>query len=176
MTRTISTAAFGILGLFLAGCGSSDSPPPASTASAPGAAKQGGGSSGGPTGPSPELMKGMTSGDYKNATDNAKFDANGKPIPPKDAKETKTDAVVLTEDEIKRINELPDPADRALALAQKVCLVNEEEDGKPVHLGTASMGVPYKEVIKGKTVFLCCKGCLNALKKDPDKYLAKLPK
>ena len=37
-----------------------------------------------------------------------------------------------------------------------------------------SMGDPVKVVVKGQTVFLCCSGCEDAIKKDPDKYLAKL--
>jgi YHS domain-containing protein len=28
--------------------------------------------------------------------------------------------------------------------------------------------------VKGKTVFLCCPDCKEAIMKDPDKYLAKL--
>ena len=36
------------------------------------------------------------------------------------------------------------------------------------------MGVPYKVTLKGRTVFLCCVGCEEKLKKNADKYLAKL--
>ena len=36
------------------------------------------------------------------------------------------------------------------------------------------MGAPFKTTVKGQTVFLCCDGCEEAIKKDPDKYLAKL--
>jgi YHS domain-containing protein len=61
--------------------------------------------------------------------------------------------------------ELPE-ADRALAQKQKVCPVSGEPLG--------SMGKPVKVEIKGRTVFLCCGGCEADLKKDPDKYLAKL--
>jgi YHS domain-containing protein len=61
--------------------------------------------------------------------------------------------------------ELPE-ADRALAEKQKVCPVSGEPLG--------SMGKPVKITVKGKTVFLCCSGCEPAIKKDPDKYLAKL--
>ena len=57
-------------------------------------------------------------------------------------------------------------ADRAAAEKQQVCPVT----GKP--LGT--MGKPYKVEVKGQTVFLCCDGCEEELKTDPDKYLAKL--
>ena len=33
-------------------------------------------------------------------------------------------------------------------------------------------GDPYKTTVKGQTIFLCCEGCEEKLKKDPDKYLA----
>jgi len=61
--------------------------------------------------------------------------------------------------------ELPE-ADRVLAEKQKVCPVSGEPLG--------SMGKPIKVEVKGRTVFLCCEGCEADLKKDPDKYLAKL--
>src|SRR5262249_33810342 len=131
-------------------------------------------------GPSPEMLKAMQTDSYRKATFEAKYDANGKPIvrdadAGKDTASSKTVAVTLSPDEIKQIEKLPVPADRQLALAQKICLVSEDEDTKqPVHLGT--MGMPFKTTIKGKTVFLCCDGCLSDLKKDPDKYLVKLPK
>jgi hypothetical protein len=57
-------------------------------------------------------------------------------------------------------------ADRALAEKQKVCPVTGEPLG--------SMGAPVKITVKDRTVFLCCSGCEAAIKKDPDKYLAKL--
>ena len=56
--------------------------------------------------------------------------------------------------------------DRALIAKQKVCPVTGAELG--------SMGDPVKVVVKGQTVFLCCSGCEDAIKKDPDKYLAEL--
>jgi YHS domain-containing protein len=65
------------------------------------------------------------------------------------------------------VAELPE-ADRALALKQKICPVSDEPLG--------SMGKPVKLEIKGRTVFLCCGGCEEDFKKDPDKYLAKLDK
>jgi len=58
------------------------------------------------------------------------------------------------------------PEDRSAAERQGVCPV---EGGK---LG--SMGQPVKTTVKGQTVFLCCDGCEPELKKNPDKYLAKL--
>jgi YHS domain-containing protein len=58
------------------------------------------------------------------------------------------------------------PEDRALAEKQKTCPVSG------ALLGT--MDMPYKMTVKGKDVFLCCKGCEGEIEKDPDKYLAKL--
>jgi YHS domain-containing protein len=195
MTRVTLAMTLG-LGLSLAGCGQSTEPVsdngapapsgPDVAAKGPGAnlkgdgapkGKGGGGGGGGRTGPSPELLAGMMSDEYRKAS----VGPDGKAIPPPDSKtktaepaKAKAEAVVLSEEEIKAINELPDPADREAALAQKICAVNVDEDGKPVHLG--AMGAPVKEVVKGKTVYLCCKGCIDDLKKDPDKYLAKIAK
>ena len=38
------------------------------------------------------------------------------------------------------------------------------------------MGKPYKVIIKGRTFFLCCKGCEAELRAHLDKYLKKLEK
>ncbi|WP_422922907.1 heavy metal-binding domain-containing protein [Singulisphaera sp. PoT] len=58
------------------------------------------------------------------------------------------------------------PADRALSLAQKICPVT----GKPL----GSMGTPVHLDVKGRGLLICCEGCTDALKSNPDKYLAKL--
>lgn len=58
------------------------------------------------------------------------------------------------------------PVDRAAAEKQKTCPVS----GGPL----GAMGMPIKLTVKGREVFLCCQGCEDAIKKDPDKYLAKL--
>ena len=58
------------------------------------------------------------------------------------------------------------PQDQALADAQKICPVSDEEFG--------SMGPPVKELVKGEPVFLCCKKCIKELHSDEDKYLAKV--
>jgi hypothetical protein len=55
--------------------------------------------------------------------------------------------------------------DRKLAEAQKWCAVETDD-----RLG--SMGVPVKVLIKDQPVFLCCKGCVDKAKADPDKTLA----
>jgi YHS domain-containing protein len=56
--------------------------------------------------------------------------------------------------------------DRQLAEKQHVCPVSGEVLG--------SMGKPYKVSAEGKTVFLCCEGCLQQFKDNPEKYLAKI--
>jgi YHS domain-containing protein len=58
------------------------------------------------------------------------------------------------------------PEDRAAAEKQKTCPVS----GDPL----GSMGAPYKVTVEGRDVFLCCAGCEDAIKEDPEKYLAKL--
>ena len=58
------------------------------------------------------------------------------------------------------------PADRELAMAQKVCPITG--------LALGSMGVPVKIDVHGRTVFLCCKGCEETVKNDPDAVLKKL--
>jgi hypothetical protein len=99
---------------------------------------------------------------------NSKDGATETPADPKTA------AAALSTEEIATINEMPDQSDAKLALAQMVCPVGEDEEGKPNHLG--SMGKPIKEVVDGKTVFLCCKGCVEDFKADAKKYLSKLGK
>jgi YHS domain-containing protein len=59
-------------------------------------------------------------------------------------------------------------ADKALVARQKVCPVTNQ----PLD----SMGGPVKVVVNGRTVFVCCEGCEPALRKNPEKYLAKLPR
>jgi hypothetical protein len=59
------------------------------------------------------------------------------------------------------------PADRALAARQKVCPVT----GEPLD----SMGGPVRVVVAGRTVFVCCEGCVAPLRAAPEKYLPKLP-
>jgi YHS domain-containing protein len=57
-------------------------------------------------------------------------------------------------------------ADRALALAQKICPVSDEPLG--------AMGTPIKVTVGDRDVFLCCEGCKESFESEPDKYLAKL--
>lgn len=69
------------------------------------------------------------------------------------------------EDVRQALAELPE-AERAVAERQRVCPVTGELLG--------SMGKPYKVTVKDQTFYLCCSGCEDELKKDPDKFLAKL--
>jgi Cu(I)/Ag(I) efflux system membrane fusion protein len=57
--------------------------------------------------------------------------------------------------------------DGQLAAKQKICPVTDE----PLD----SMGGPVRVEVAGRVVFICCKGCEAALRKNPAKYLAKLP-
>jgi len=57
-------------------------------------------------------------------------------------------------------------ADRALAQKQRVCPVSGEVLGEH--------GKPVKVIVKEQVMFLCCPACEEAVKKNPDKYLARL--
>ena len=57
-------------------------------------------------------------------------------------------------------------ADEVAIARQRLCPVSGKKLG--------SMGRPVKSIIGGKPVFVCCKGCTNALKGNPKKYLARL--
>lgn len=60
-------------------------------------------------------------------------------------------------------------ADEALVKAQGYCAVQTKNK-----LG--SMGEPYKIMIKGQPVFLCCKSCEEEARKDEEKTLATVEK
>jgi YHS domain-containing protein len=49
---------------------------------------------------------------------------------------------------------------------QKLCPVMDEELG--------SMGPPVPVTVKGQTIYVCCKGCVAKVKRNPDRYLAKV--
>ena len=59
------------------------------------------------------------------------------------------------------------PEDRDLAEKQKICPVTKEPLG--------SMGTPEKVEVEGRSVFVCCAGCIDMLKENPDEYLGNLP-
>jgi hypothetical protein len=58
------------------------------------------------------------------------------------------------------------PEDRKAAEAQKICPITEALLG--------SMGSPVKVQAGDQLLFLCCKGCVSAVEKDPQAALAKL--
>lgn len=59
------------------------------------------------------------------------------------------------------IGKLATPADRLVAAGQKYCPVTGERLG--------SMGVPVRLDVKGRPVFVCCKGCKEEAEADPDR-------
>ena len=66
------------------------------------------------------------------------------------------------------IAKLPEE-ERAMAAEQKFCVVSSKS-----RLG--SMGMPYKILVEGQPVFLCCAGCEDEALKDPQATLAKVEK
>lgn len=56
--------------------------------------------------------------------------------------------------------------DRKLAEAQKVCPITKDPLG--------ATDIPVKIALKGRTVFLCCKDCIEKAKANPDKTLRAL--
>lgn len=64
------------------------------------------------------------------------------------------------------IAKLPEE-EQAIATAQKFCAVETNS-------ALGSMGKPFKVMIEGKPVFLCCAGCEDEALKEPQKTLAKV--
>jgi multidrug efflux pump subunit AcrA (membrane-fusion protein) len=71
------------------------------------------------------------------------------------------------EDKVQAVLAKLSPEDRSLAEAQAFCPVLTDN-----RLG--SMGKPVKVLVKGRPVFLCCKGCVNKALADPAKTLTKV--
>jgi YHS domain-containing protein len=71
----------------------------------------------------------------------------------------------LTADQVEAFASLS-PAEREAVIAQKICPVTEE--------GLGTMGPPLPVEIGGKTYYVCCEGCIDGLKEDPEKYLANI--
>lgn len=65
----------------------------------------------------------------------------------------------------KALAQLPSD-DRAQAERQATCPVSGEPLG--------SMGKPVKMAIEGREVFICCAGCEDIVREDPDKYLRQI--
>lgn len=61
------------------------------------------------------------------------------------------------------------PEDRKLAETQVFCAIDQDS-----RLG--SMGPILKEVVKGRPVFICCKGCATEVRSNPDEALKMLDK
>ena len=57
-------------------------------------------------------------------------------------------------------------ADRPHIAAQKTCPVMNTKLG--------DHGKPIKLLVGNRPLYVCCKGCINKVKKNPDRYLAKL--
>lgn len=66
-------------------------------------------------------------------------------------------------------SEIPElsPEDQKIVDQQKICPVTE--------LSLDSMGGPVPVMIGDRKVFICCAGCEARLRKEPQKYLAKIP-
>ncbi|MCH1494173.1 MAG: hypothetical protein L7U72_03000 [Rubripirellula sp.] len=72
------------------------------------------------------------------------------------------DAVEKLPDGVHRVKE----EDRQLIAAQKICPVMEE----PLD----AMGGPYKVNLNGKKIYICCPGCANSLRREPEEYVGFL--
>jgi hypothetical protein len=93
---------------------------------------------------------------------------NGGDKPAPNAAQSVTEAAPSSDaDAIAKAMAELSPEDRAVAEKQQVCPVS----GSPL----GSMGKPFKVTVKDRVVFLCCDGCEEEIRKEPDKYLAKLP-
>jgi|GEM_PF-1583348 len=87
------------------------------------------------------------------------------PAPQGAEKPSAANAAALAKADPEGLKELS-AEDRALAQKQAVCPVSKEPLG--------SMGKPVKLVHSGRIVFLCCSGCEEDFRKEPEKYLAQL--
>ena len=63
---------------------------------------------------------------------------------------------------------LAQKSDEKAYKVQSKCPVMDEEFG-------GDMGTPWVVNVKNRDVYVCCKGCIAKVQKDPDKFLAKLP-
>lgn len=78
---------------------------------------------------------------------------------------TDSTATGFTAEELASLDELP-AGDRDLAKQQKICPVT--------NMNLGSMGMPYKLVVEGRTLFLCCEGCEGEVKADPAAAIRKI--
>ena len=92
--------------------------------------------------------------------------AKSEPAPVRDAATDDSAVKDEPQSEIDReLAKLPE-ADRQLAEAQKICPVTGEPLG--------SMGAPIKVTIEGRSLLVCCEGCIEDAKKNFHEYVAKL--
>ncbi len=91
--------------------------------------------------------------------------AESSPAPAVGFQPTAAESKPLAKADPEGLKELS-PADRALAEKQATCPVSKEPLG--------SMGKPVKVIVGNRTVFLCCSGCEEDFRREPDKYLAQL--
>jgi Cu(I)/Ag(I) efflux system membrane fusion protein len=77
----------------------------------------------------------------------------------------KSEAKAPSPKALENIAKLP-KVDQALALAQKRCPITDS----PLGL----MGVPFKMLIKGQTIFLCCPGCEEEARDRAEEVLKKI--
>jgi len=61
---------------------------------------------------------------------------------------------------------LEEDSDRVAARQQGICPVSGEPLG--------SMGKPIKLTVEGREVFICCAGCEDTLREDPEKHFSIL--
>ena len=101
---------------------------------------------------------------YFGASGGAQSGSSSPPVVQSSSRD-RVAAVVLSAEDIENINQLPEE-DRQPAKAQAVCPVT----GGPL----GSMGMPVKITLRGKTVYLCCEGCIGKAQQDPDGILKKL--
>ena len=67
----------------------------------------------------------------------------------------------------------PMPMHEQAAAAQPAAQVAGEQTTCPVMGGAIDKNIFVE--YKGKKVYFCCKGCVAAFQKEPEKYIAKLP-
>lgn len=152
------------LALFLVGCGEK-TPPPAgfpTTPDAPGTGKVDSLNPAAVDNPpaDPESPKNLAVPDVEEPKPE-------ETAPAKDVEGKPDSASVLDSEELDEIRKLS-AEQQTLAITQVNCPISGE------HLG--SMGKPVARTVEGTSLFLCCKGCIEELEKDPKAAIAKLPK
>jgi YHS domain-containing protein len=96
----------------------------------------------------------------------SQFQITGKAsllYPKRDAAAAAADG--LTAKQRANFEKLPE-ADRQPAIAQRIC--------PGCGMNVAAMGPPHKMELNGRVIYLCCKGCEQAVRKDPEAALKKI--